>query len=133
MHKIDEVFGYMTYKHSWVGHTKVEFFGQEKEVEVIAKAYSGEDILDSQRENFKKFKDYLAQNVEKIIVSLQDYCDNIYQVDMAVYHILDLRSIYFGRKGEWGLLFESACDVEDGLCLMFEGDNMIIDTQGALL
>ncbi|ASM37017.1 DUF6985 domain-containing protein [Campylobacter sputorum] len=130
----DKIFGELVYKHSWKKNDKIIFFEQEQDINIIVKAYNEDDgILESQRENYLKCKKFIAENTNAIYGNLQDYCKKYYEVSESIEDILTITSLYFGRDGAWGILFESKYDVEDGLAIFFKDDKMIVDTQNILL
>ncbi|MGP1485379.1 MAG: HNH endonuclease [Campylobacter sp.] len=54
--KNDSVFGEITYKHSWFKEDEVIFFGKLQKVKIKIKAFKDEEILQSQRDNYKNLK-----------------------------------------------------------------------------
>ena len=54
----DSVFGEISYKHSWFKEDEVVFFGKLQKVKIKIKAFKGEEILQSQRDNYKIFKEF---------------------------------------------------------------------------
>lgn len=129
----DSVFGEISYKHSWFKEDEVVFFGKLQKVKIKIKAFKGEEILQSQRDNYKIFKWFIQQNLSGIYKNLQEYCEKFYETNEKIEQILELTSIYFARDGSWGMLFESKYDVENGLAILFNNDSMIVNSQDVLL
>ncbi len=129
----DSVFGEITYKHSWFKEDEVIFFGKLQKVKIKIKAFKDEEILQSQRDNYKIFKWFIQQNLSEIYKNLQEYCEKFYKTNENIEQILELMSIYFARDGSWGMLFESKYDVENGLAIFFNNDSMIVNSQDMLL
>ena len=129
----DSVFGEITYKYSWFKEDEIIFFGKLQKVKIKIKAFKDEEILQSQRDNYKIFKWFIQQNLSEIYKNLQEYCEKFYKTNEKIEQILELTSIYFARDGSWGMLFESKYDVENGLAIFFNNDSMIVNSQDMLL
>ena len=129
----DSVFGEIIYKYSWFKEDEVIFFGKLQKVKIKIKAFKGEEILQSQRDNYKIFKWFIEHNLSEIYKNLQEYCEKFYKTNENIEQILELTSIYFARDGSWGMLFESKYDVENGLAIFFNNDSMIVNSQDMLL
>jgi len=129
----DSVFGEITYKYSWFKEDEIIFFGKLQKVKIKIKAFKDEEILQSQRDNYKIFKWFIEHNLSEIYKNLQEYCEKFYKTNEKIEQILELTSIYFARDGSWGMLFESKYDVENGLAIFFNNDSMIVNSQDMLL
>jgi hypothetical protein len=129
----DSVFGEIAYKHSWFKEDEVIFFGKLQKVKIKIKAFKDEEILQSQRDNYKIFKWFIQQNLSEIYKNLQEYCEKFYETNEKIEQILELTSIYFARDNLWGMLFESKYDAENGLAIFFNNDSMIVNSQDMLL
>ncbi|WP_459887656.1 DUF6985 domain-containing protein [Campylobacter concisus] len=129
----DSVFGEITYKYSWFKEDEIIFFGKLQKVKIKIKAFKDEEILQSQRDNYKIFKWFIEHNLSEIYKNLQEYCEKFYKTNEKIEQILELMSIYFARDGSWGMLFESKYDVENGLAIFFNNDSMIVNSQDMLL
>lgn len=129
----DSVFGEIIYKYSWFKEDEVIFFGKLQKVKIKIKAFKDEEILQSQRDNYKIFKWFIEHNLSEIYKNLQEYCEKFYKTNENIEQILELTSIYFARDGSWGMLFESKYDVENGLAIFFNNDSMIVNSQDMLL
>lgn len=129
----DSVFGEITYKYSWFKEDEIIFFGKLQKVKIKIKAFKDEEILQSQRDNYKIFKWFIEHNLSEIYKNLQGYCEKFYKTNEKIEQILELTSIYFARDGSWGMLFESKYDVENGLAIFFNNDSMIVNSQDMLL
>ena len=129
----DSVFGEIAYKYSWFKEDEIIFFGKLQKVKIKIKAFKDEEILQSQRDNYKIFKWFIEHNLSEIYKNLQEYCEKFYKTNEKIEQILELTSIYFARDGSWGMLFESKYDVENGLAIFFNNDSMIVNSQDMLL
>ena len=74
MEKINDiVFGEMIYKYSWMKKDKFIFLGKEYEINIIAQAYKGNEILEVQRNNFIQYQEFLNKNSDDIKIKLSFY------------------------------------------------------------
>ncbi|MGP1579935.1 MAG: DUF6985 domain-containing protein [Wolinella sp.] len=129
----DGVFGKLTYKHSWFKEDEIVFFGRTQKIKIKVKAYENDEILQTQRDNYQKCKDFIGHNKDEIHSKLQRYCTDFYETDENIESILEIQSIYFARDGSWAILFESKYDIENGLAILFKDSDMIVDSQDILL
>lgn len=130
MEKIkDIVFGEMIYKHSWTKKDSFIFLGKTYTVNITAQAYKGDKILESQQENFKKFKDFLNEHSHNIEQKLKEYLKNMLKVEGSLTDLLEPKTIIFERDNSWGILFDTEYDVENGIALFIKNDEIKVGTQ----
>lgn len=130
MEKIkDIVFGEMIYKHSWTKKDSFIFLGKTYTVNITVQAYKGDKILESQQENFKKFKDFLSEHSNNIEQKLKEYLKNMLKVEGSLADLLEPKSIIFERDNSWGILFETEYDVENGIALFIKNNAIKVGTQ----
>lgn len=130
MEKIkDIVFGEMIYKYSWTKKDSFIFLGKTYTVNITAQAYKGDKILESQQENFKKFKDFLNEHSNNIEQKLKEYLKNMLKVEGSLTDLLEPKTIIFERDNSWGILFETEYDIENGIALFIKNDEIKVGTQ----
>lgn len=129
----DKVFGEMEYKHSWRKKDSFIFLGKPYMVNVIAQAYRGDNILESQQFNYSNFKNYLEEHKEFIKKKLAEYCKVALNVDIALSECMEPKTIIFERDGSWGILFDTDYDIENGVALFFINDEIKVDRQDIFL
>lgn len=124
----DAVFGNMNYKYSWERKGTIMFMDKEYAVNIIAQAYEGQSILDTQRSNFKVFQTFLNQNKSVIEDKLDDYFNVVFN---AQYSLNDLKptAIIFERDNSWGILFETSYDEENGIAIFVINNKIEIGPQ----
>lgn len=123
----DQVFGQMEYKHRWVKKEKLYFWGEEKELMIIAKAFSGKPIVDQQRSAYLEFKRCLFQISSKTETIVKEYVskhleeirswDETFQFSQlkSLYEIITPISVVFRNNGEVFLLCECVWEQESGI------------------
>jgi len=130
MEKIkDIVFGEMIYKYSWTKKDSFIFLGKTYTVNITAQAYKGDKILESQQENFKKFKDFLNEHSNNIEQKLKEYLKNMLKVEGSLTDLLEPKTIIFERDNSWGILFETEYDIENGIALFIKNNAIKVGTQ----
>lgn len=130
---IDNTFGEMEYKHSWIKKDSFLFLDKAHIVNIIAQAYKGDDIVDAQRENYLNYKKFLEEHQDEYEKKLQDYCNEICDDKMSLDKCLTPTSIIFERDGSWGVLFESDCDIENGVALFIRNNTIEVGPQDSFL
>lgn len=115
---IDKVFGEMEYKYSWTKKDSFLFFDKAYVVNIVAQAYKGDEILESQRINYINYKRFLDEHKIEVEKKLLDYCKEICNSnDITLSECLKPTTIIFERDNSWGILFETDCDIENGVAL----------------
>ena len=131
--KKDITFGDMTYNHSWYKETSVRLFDKEFLVDIIARAYKGEDIINSQREMFS----YAMANIETIwetaIPLIYKYITGMDKFDSSfakdyVYKNIAPFSFLFQRDNSWGILCNTNKDEDSGVAVVIKDGNITICT-----
>ncbi len=129
----DQVFGEMTYKHSWTKKDSFLFLDKPYAVNITAQAYKGDDILASQQSNYTNYKAYIENNKNEIETKLIEYCQAIYKTDENPIEHLKPTTILFERDNSWGILFETKHDAEHGLGMFIIDGNIKIGPQDLFL
>ena len=133
----DPIFGEMMYRHGWTKKDHLMLWGQEYIVNTSAEAYTGDEILDSQRDAFKKNKDNIAQHSDKMILKTTEYFEfilgivNINKEDVIAGLIP--RTILFRSAGSWGILFDSKWEEEHGFAIFVIDDKIEVGDQDTFL
>jgi hypothetical protein len=117
----DEVFGKMTYKHSWSRSQSINWWGGDNlTVQVTAHAYTGDSILDVQRSSYKEFQVGIEEIIKSCETLLVDYVRSNSDLECKgqdLFRVLTPRNIIFQRDGGWGVLFDAEFDIENGVAL----------------
>ena len=66
----DPVFGKMTYQYRWYKTEDIVLFGKHWDITIAAQAYTGQSILQIQRENYKWYTQHRDEVAEKITKAL---------------------------------------------------------------
>lgn len=135
---VDEVFGEMHYKHSWCRVESADWWnGQALMVQVTAQAYSGDEILDVQREAFSSYRKNIGEIVDRAIPMLMDYVSSSYGCKYSKSEIMEAlipNNVLFERDGSWGVLFDASFDIENGLAFFIDaGGSLLVGTQDDFL
>ena len=131
---IDNIFGEMEYVHSWTKKDSFTFFGKKYNVNITAQAYQNDEILESQKENYQKYQNFITQHESTIKKKLLEYCHTICNNNNIVLEqCLQPKTIIFERDGSWGILFESNCDIEHGVALFMIDDDIKTGPQDIFL
>lgn len=69
----DAVFGEMKYKHRWYKDAQIALFGKAWNVTVVAKAYSGKAITDTQRNSYQWYNAHSEEISSKIAELIINY------------------------------------------------------------
>lgn len=120
----DPVFGEMEYAHGWqkTDQGKVKFCGNEFAVKVVAQAYAGDEVLQTQRDSYRAFLEEQDQVLEDHADVLIDYCESLNNADAPrtkeeLCGRLTPTDVLFLQDGSWGILFDCTWDIEHGVGL----------------
>ncbi len=147
---VDDVFGEMIYDHSWERTETLDFFGKELNIKIVAEAYSGQDILEIQKESYKRYISVVSEYTRKIPNTLLEYYLNNYDVISSdvdipeqinkenitkdkIIKLVKVTVLYFSRDGKYGYLCDCAWDKENGICIVLSGDNPEIKNHDYLI
>ncbi len=151
MNKInDPVFGGMEYDHSWVKREEMSAFGRTVKMRIVAEAYTGQDILDVQRDSYKKYladcANYIKETPDVLLKYYLDHYDAIAseanipeQINRdnvnreIITRLIRIKTLYFDREGQFGWLCDCAWDEEHGICILLSQDKVCIKEQDYLL
>ena len=126
----DSTFGRMKYDHNWSKSEEYELFGKKYKLKIVAKAFSGKEINDKERNAYSKFKknqDNVLKSVSsKMIKYINDNLDDIKEEyskiskinnESELAKVIKPTSIVFGQDGSVVMLFECAWDSDNGLAI----------------
>lgn len=146
----DNVFGEMRYEYSWEKDEKLTAFGSEKTIKIVAEAYTGQGILDIQRDNYKKYKEQLNCVLPKIPGILLKYYQDNYDIiasyidipekinkeninEQLIVKLVRIKTLYFARNGRYGWLCDCAWDEENGISIVLSDKEPIVKEQDYLI
>lgn len=146
----DAVFGVMRYDAGWEKHDTLTVFGKTFPVCVTAAAYTGQDIMDIQRQAYGKYLTGLPSYVAAVpAILLRYYLDNYDDISSymeipekinrqnitaaAVVKLIKIRTVYFDRKGNYGWLCDCAWDTEHGIAIVLSASEPFITDQDYLI
>lgn len=135
----DLIFGEMTYDYQWEKEDDVILWGKSFHVQIIVQSEDDNtpDILDIQRDAYCFFKKNITQLENMGCATLLDYVNNVLEIsECGENNFLEYNiptAIFFSVTGEWGILFESEYDSEDGIALMFSDGQWVAGPQEILI
>lgn len=118
--KKDKVFGDIFYDYGWRKKEEIKFWNIEREIEINAVAYIGEDITEIQRKEYEWLKNNLELISEACLTRINEYIlENYSSYDIKFKDIPKLISpieILFERDEKViGILFNCDFDKENGI------------------
>jgi len=116
---IDSSFGEMEYKHGWTKKKKMMFWGVVRDIKIKATAYTGEEILQVQRDSYRRFDENIAAISGRSLELVADYLKRNYGKGdyESVKEFVIPRSVLFKRDGSYGILCDFSLDEEHGLVI----------------
>ncbi len=135
----DPVFGVMSYDYQWEKFEDLSLWGKPYHIQIIAQSSSDDEteISEIQRTAYLQFKERFASLAESGLQKLLAYCrDTLEIADCNVetfWKNSQPSSVFFAVTGEWGILFESEFDSEDGIALMFSSEQWVVGPQEILI
>ena len=133
----DKVFGNMIYKHSWIKQEIINWWGgKEFKIKIKAHAYKGQDILECQRNAYKKYLNETNKVISKAIPLLIQYLQSIKEnsiTEVELYQHLIPTEVIFMRDSEWGILFDTDWDEENGIAIYTENHEVKVGPEDSFL
>lgn len=135
----DSVFGTMNYDYQWEKFEELSLWGKQYNIQIIAQSLSDDEteISEIQRTAYLQFKKMFSSLAESGLQKLLNYCRNYLEVsncDVEMFWKNNQPSaVFFSITGEWGILFESEFDPENGIALMFSKNHWIAGPQEILI
>ena len=121
----DSVFGEMEYKHRWIKKEKISLMDNDYNLNIIASAYTGDQICDEQRDAYIAFKGNLDIVSRKIPGMIEEYVEA--HKDEITEHFQEIEnpgdaiklvrpvSILFARDGKTVIMCNVDWDEENGI------------------
>lgn len=121
----DSVFGEMEYKHRWIKKENINLLDKELSLNIIASAYTGDQICDAQREAYTAFKGKLDKVSRRMPGMIEEYVE-IHKAEIAE-HFPEIGepadaikyvkpvSVMFARDGKTVIMCNVAWDEENGI------------------
>ncbi len=121
----DPIFGKMEYKHRWVKKETISLMGKEYNLNIIAAAYTGDQICDKQREAYKAFKGKIDKVSRRMPGMIEEYVED--HKDEIAEHFSEIGdpedaikfvkpvSVMFARDGMTVIMCNVAWDEENGI------------------
>jgi len=126
---IDDIFGQLEHRYNFYKYENINLFGKDYKVKIVVENDETNTILDIQRNNYKEYFKYINENQDKIIDLIKQYFFDVYQTKINIDKDLRAQTIYFARNGEWGILFNTAIDEENGFAIFIKDGKLHIGTQ----
>jgi len=116
---IDSTFGEMEYKHGWVKEQRMMLWGTVRDIKIKATAYTGQKILQAQRDSYKSFIENIAAISARSLELVADYLKKNYEKGdyESVKKLVRPRGVLFKRDGSYGILCDFALDESHGLVI----------------
>lgn len=131
----DPIFGEMTYDYSWKKTEEFSAFGRDVELQVVAKAYKGQEILDAQRKAYVEYKSSVPTYLRDVPEKLLEYYLASYEQIASTINIpekinksninkelisklIRIKTLYIDREGRYGWLCDCVWDNEHGICIL---------------
>ena len=139
---VDSVFGEMEYKHRWIKKESIFLMDKEYNLNIVALAYTGDQICDEQREAYKAFKDKICKISNRMPGMIEEYVE-VHEADIAE-HFPEIGkseeavkfvkpvSVVFARDGKTVIMCNTAWDEENGIGIEVSPEYKV-DLQDAFL
>ena len=135
----DSVFGKMNYDFDWTKDEEINLWGKAYTLGIIVQSEDGENIPISklQQDAYSFFKSNFSLLEEKAMSALLNYCRGILDIDDCSrdYFLAHSKptAIFFSLNGDWGILFDSDFDEENGITVMFSNGEFMVGPQDILI
>ena len=138
----DPVFGEMEYKHRWIKKEKISLMDKDYNLNIIASAYTGDQICDEQREAYKAFKEKIDKVSRRMPGMVEEYVEvhkdeiaehfpEIGDPEDAVKFVKPV-SVMFARDGKTVIMCNADWDEENGIGIEVAPEYKV-DVQDAFL
>ena len=149
----DKVFGEMVYDRSWERVEERVIYGRKDNVRIVARAYDKpklQEITEEQRQAYLDYQKREADYIKRIpAILLKFYLDNFDTIseyinipekinkvninEEKIVKLIHVMAIFFDRKGRCGWLCNCAWEPDDGIAIIFSGDDIRIGDQSELI
>lgn len=130
---IDEAFGEMTYKYAWEKQAQACLWGKEYQLRISASDLDEEGISLKQRQTYQQFwpnlGQILADNESLLLQYLRGNLGAVIDESIIIHSLLTPKTFLIHQTGDWGILFDSAIDVEHGIALYSENHILNVGPQ----
>ncbi len=147
----DSIFGKMEYDYSWCKEEVINFWTTNTKIKMVAQAYSGQEIIDIQRENYIYFKNNINEiskisyekiklfyfdNYEKIKEENNEVCikypiNKINEINFN--ELIKIKTLIFTKNIYFGFLCDCLWEKEHGIAILIDKNNIKICEQDELL
>ncbi len=121
----DPVFGEMKYKHGWIKKENITLIDKEYNLNIIASAYTGDQVCDAQRDAYAAFKGKLDKISHRMPGMIEEYVEShkaeiaehfprIGEPADAIKYVKPV-SVMFARDGKTVIMCNVAWDEENGI------------------
>jgi len=135
----DPIFGNMEYDCEWEKKEQISLWNKIYNVQIIVQSEDDADdsISKVQRDAYIFFKEKFSEMAEHGLSELVSYCKTILEFkscsEKTFFESSTPIAIFFAINGDWGILFDSRFDEENGIALMFSGDHWKVGPQDILI
>ena len=129
----DEIFGQLEHKYNLYKYEIINLFGKDYQVKIVVENDGTNTILEVQQNNYKEYLKYINENQEKIIDLIKQYFLDVYNENIDIRRDIKPISIYFAREGDWGILFDTNIDEENGFAIFVKDSKLSIGTQDTFI
>jgi len=129
----DEIFGQLEHKYNLYKYEIINLFGKDYQVKIVVENDGTNTILEVQQNNYKEYLKYINENQEKIIDLIKQYFLDVYNENIDMQRDIKPISIYFAREGDWGILFDTNIDEENGFAIFVKDSKLSIGTQDTFI
>jgi len=130
---IDDIFGQLEHRYNFYKYENIDLFGKDYKVKIVLENDETNTILDIQRNNYKKYVKYIKENQDKIIDLIKQYFLDVYQTKINIDKDVKPQTVYFTRNGDWGILFDTVIDEENGFAIFIKDEKLHIGTQNMFI
>ena len=133
----DKVFGKLEYRHSWIRKEILKWNNVDCIVKLIAQAYTGDDVLESQRNMYLEYVKNIDSIISKAMPILNEYCKETFKIEILsdddLFALLTPKTILFERDNSWGILFDLELDDENGIAFFIIDNEIKVGPQELFL
>ncbi len=129
----DEIFGQLEHKYNLYKYEIINLFGKDYQVKIVVENDGTNTILEVQQNNYKEYLKYINENQERIIDLIKQYFLDVYNENIDIRRDIKPISIYFARDGDWGILFDTNIDEENGFAIFVKDSKLSIGTQDTFI
>ncbi len=134
----DPAFGVMSYDFLWEKQEQITLWGKEYTLRIEARAETEHDstISAPQQQAYLQSRKLLELEQNSCLNTLCNYCKEVLGVECSSEEFLHDNhptSLFFALGGNWGLLFDSPYDEENGIALIRSAGNWSAGPQDVII